>query len=71
MSCVNVVSFSLKISCTNLNALGFPGGAVVKNPSANAGDTVSIPGQGTKILHAVWRGQNKQTTYNGKKSEKE
>ena len=46
MSCVNVVSFSLKISCTNLNALGFPGGAVVKNPSANAGDTVSIPGQG-------------------------
>ena len=26
--------------------LGFPGGAVAKNPPANAGDTGSIPGQG-------------------------
>ena len=25
---------------------GFPGGAVVKNPPANAGDTGSIPGPG-------------------------
>ena len=25
---------------------GFPGGAVVKNPPANAGDTGSIPGLG-------------------------
>ena len=25
----------------------FPGGAVVKNPAANVGDTGSIPGQGT------------------------
>ena len=25
---------------------GFPGGAVVKNPAANAGDTGSIPGPG-------------------------
>ena len=25
---------------------GFPGGSVVKNPPANAGDTGSIPGQG-------------------------
>ena len=25
---------------------GFPGGAVVKNPPANAGDTGSIPGSG-------------------------
>ena len=25
---------------------GFPGGAVVKNPSANAGDTGSSPGPG-------------------------
>ena len=30
----------------------FPGGPVVKNPPYNAGDTGSIPGQGTKILHA-------------------
>ena len=27
-------------------ALGFPGGAVVKNPPANAGDTGSSPGPG-------------------------
>ena len=26
---------------------------VVKNPPANAGDMGSIPGQGTKILHAL------------------
>jgi hypothetical protein len=26
--------------------MGFPGGSVVKNPPANAGDTGSIPGSG-------------------------
>ena len=31
----------------------FPGGPVVKNPPYNAGDTGSIPGQGTKIPHAA------------------
>ena len=31
----------------------FPGGPVVKNLPYNAGDTGSIPGQGTKIPHAV------------------
>ena len=31
----------------------FPGGPVVKNMPSNAGDTGSIPGQGTKIPHAV------------------
>ena len=30
----------------------FPGGTVVKNPPANAGDTGSVPGLG-KIPHAV------------------
>ena len=30
----------------------FPGGAVVKNPPANAGDTGSIPGPGTS--HMLW-----------------
>ena len=30
----------------------FPGGPVVNNLPCNAGDTVSIPGQGTKIPHA-------------------
>ena len=31
----------------------FPGGPVVKNMPSNAGDTGSIPGQGTKITHAM------------------
>ena len=31
----------------------FPGGAVVKNPPASAGDTGSIPGLGG--LHVPWR----------------
>ena len=31
----------------------FPGGPMVKNPPANAGDTGSIPGWGTKIPHAA------------------
>jgi len=26
--------------------MGFPGGSVIKNPPANAGDTCSIPGSG-------------------------
>ena len=29
-----------------VNLLGFPGGAVVKNPPANAGDRGSSPGPG-------------------------
>ena len=32
--------------------MGFPGGAVVKNPPANAGDMGSSPGPG-KIPHAA------------------
>ena len=35
-------------------SLGFPGGAVVENLSANAGDTGSSPGLGAKIPHASW-----------------
>ena len=31
----------------------FPGGPVVKNPPCNAGDAGSIPGQETKVPHAV------------------
>ena len=31
----------------------FPGGSEVKNPPSNAGDASSIPGQGTKIPHAM------------------
>ena len=31
----------------------FPSGPVVKNPPYNAGETGSIPGQGTKIPHTA------------------
>ena len=31
----------------------FPGGPVVKTSPSNAGDVGSIPGQGTKIPHAL------------------
>ena len=36
--------------------MGFPGGSVVKNPPANAGDTGSIPGSGmaTHSSILVW-----------------
>ena len=34
---------------------GFPGGTVVKNPPANAGDTGSIPGPGRS--HVRWSSQ--------------
>ena len=42
-----------KISCDTVktSCRGFPGGPVVKNPPANAGDTGSMPGSG-KIPHA-------------------
>ena len=33
--------------------MGLPGGPVVKNPSCNAEDAGSIPGQGNKIPHAA------------------
>ena len=34
--------------------------------ASTAGDTGSIPGWGTKILHATWLGQNKQTNTTAK-----
>ena len=34
-------------------ARDFPGGPVVKNLPSNAGDAGLIPGQGTKIPHAM------------------
>ena len=40
----------------------FPGGPVVKNPPYNAGDTGSIPGQGTKIPHATGQLSRHATT---------
>ena len=35
-----------------MNSGGFPGGAVVKNPPANAGDTGSSPGPGRSHMRA-------------------
>ena len=32
---------------------GFPGGAAVKNPPANAGDTGSSPGPGRSTCHGA------------------
>ena len=40
----------------------FPGGSVVKNLPPNAGDAGSIPGQGTKIPHAVGQLRPRATT---------
>ena len=37
------------------------GGPVVKNPPCNAGDVGSIPGQGTKIPHAMGQLRPTQT----------
>ena len=39
------------------SAEGFPGGAVVENLPANAGDTGSILGQGTKIPNKTNKNQ--------------
>ena len=37
----------------NLKVGDFPGGPVVKNPSCNAGDMGSVPGQGTNIPYVI------------------
>ena len=44
----NSLAVSLQVSTWD-----FPGGPVVKSPSCNAGDVGLIPGQGTKISHAM------------------
>ena len=41
-----------RISDLNVESRDFPGGAVVKNPPANAGDTGSSPGPGR--CHMPW-----------------
>ena len=46
----------------------FPGGPVVKNLPHNTMDMDSIPGQGTKILHAVQCRQKSKTTTTKSKS---
>ena len=51
----HLVTSEIRLCCTDQQAshfssqnhkVGFPGGPVVKNPPANAGDTGSIPGPG-------------------------
>ena len=37
----------------NVQAQEFPGGPVVKKLPCNPGDTGSVPGRGTKILHTA------------------
>ena len=41
---------------------GLPGDPVVENPSSNAGDVGWIPGQGTKIAHAMMQLSLRATT---------
>ena len=43
---VNQVMINLRVGYEIIISWDFPGGAVVKNPPANAGDTGSIPGPG-------------------------
>ena len=45
-----------------MNSRDFPGGPVVRNPPYSAGDTGSIPGQGTKIPHATGQLSPRATT---------
>ena len=46
----------------NISKGDFPGGPVVQNPPYNAGDAGSIPGQGTKVPHAVGQLSPRVTT---------
>ena len=43
----------------------FPGGPVVKNLPSNAGDSGSIPSQGTKISHASGATQSTHSGWRG------
>ena len=48
------VNSSHRVGSSKETLLGdFPGGPVVKNPPANVRDEGLIPGQGTKIPHAM------------------
>ena len=50
---IELISHVIKITLKILQVRDFPGGPVVKNLPCNAGDTGSVPGQGTKIQHAM------------------
>ena len=44
---------SLRSSCSQMQAWDFPGGAAARSLPCNAGDVGLIPGQGTRIPHAL------------------
>ena len=48
-----LIKCAVNMDNLKLKAGDFPGGPVVKNPPANTGDMGSIPGQGTRVPHAV------------------
>ena len=48
----NFILLHVAVQFSQHHFWGFPGGTVVKNPPANAGDTGSIPWSG-KISHAA------------------
>ena len=51
---LRIIKMKRKKICTLKNLRkGFPGGPVVESLSCNVGDVGSIPGRGTRILHAV------------------
>ena len=53
MQLLNSDIIALEQPETRVNELGFPGGTVVKNPPANAGDMGSSPGLGDPTCRGV------------------
>ena len=45
----SILTYMLSIYHLSIYLYGFPGGSAVKNPPANAGDPVSIPGSGNSL----------------------
>ena len=52
------------------NLRDFPGGPVVKTLHFNAGGMASIPGEGTKIPHAMWPQGGKNHDLRGNENRK-
>lgn len=58
--CLNQINHLSK-SCNLGDILGC---AVVKTSPSSVGGVSSIPCPGTKVLHAMWCGQDKEKSYN-------
>ena len=55
---INSIQYHLYVESKNYeNMREFPGGLVVRTQCFHCKGPGSIPGQGTKILQAVWTGQ--------------